>query len=1242
MLVLLLAQAIATAEPEISASPVAALVFPLAPRVKVGDIPTSAAWNGLAEAANRKARSGLGDMHYRESDYCINWARQIRLPDEFGNYPTQGEYWEINALLNPINDIPWTPVMGPGEPEGTNTTSPAGTFVFGDPDAGFQSEFDRIGYGNFDLWQRLDRPPLTLKEWWDLAKLQRGVIDPATNNQNVPAIEAARRAQFVGWSGRTPHGKTWGGEFPTPVILSANCGFTELEGFGIPSYEYKFTAAKNDVTVPPNNGTVSVVGGRQVITYAGSCPFGTAFADVGHVQGIARLTGYYIVFVLGSSGPTFDLLPRGDWVEGPYTEEGKLDRRDAGHFDDAVYDFCVGFRGVYWQRTPDDFDIEKVAFSFKEFHDGQYFLSPNRGREVGGSIRAEYPTARLQSDKKIAAGTKMKFDGGGGESRSFANGFVMGGCYASAENLSGTVRLEVLSGTAVVATLELSPENPQALKLFPNAKRPAPLSVRLADKAEFTAAGEIVFEASELLAYKPDHWDAYLLLRLSATKGGDEFTGKFVDGGGSDEANATELYTNYKNLGAIVNVNTAGVRTAESAINTNPVYEAMRARLNTLFRMFHRNQFISYGTDASGRPVLKFLRYAYGLKKEVKADNFEGIAPSYFTASEVVDGVEYVVRSHTGGSIKYRGKNYTHEKRFIGSKLDKTFEIKGDALLLEYEGIRAEAPIKGYSNEWLFSEEFHFEHPSITSLWHKDHYADWYVRGNRCGTYADGEHSDSFPPDLARVADLPVYPSFDPNFRNLHLSPEIPSGFNYYGGLNSSASPDFCSSCPIYKAPYEILSAKVEFSATGDDVVVLVFKEPFHRDAAAPTAINPDPLTWTADEIAALRAEPYRTTDNGLREYALFKAKGTHGSWKVGDSAFLSSIQTLPDNPFGAIFPRFFATSLVKKVHSDGNNSWDENDTRMAVDEMIKLRIKLKCWCEGAVDGTATVENVCGGGSQPFDFTFESMCFKAFGGSDIERPQVNTELKATTFNQLAACLDELHMFTLRRGVTFEATLKTYDKLISVTPTAGDGCTLGAGAASYWEGTPPSPDFSGSFPSTSLTATCQAGLTLCGPDGVGLGLISSKQDIEFRYVIIPGFENAIPPAIKNLIEEGNIAAVGTITRTSSVPVKRTAVEISQTDCTSDGDGPGAFGPFGAYFEVVMKGPSVECAIIKSGTLSAGNPPGGTFSICSFSDASTSQGYAFAGAASGGSASFDKLSDDNAAIIVVTLVEEEVAS
>jgi hypothetical protein len=214
------------------------LSFTRAPTVAKGDKITSAQFNALANAFNDRLKSGIGDGAWRVAMFWFNLWRQVRNPDESGFvFPPQGEWWEIYGLLDPENNPGQWPIAGPGEPEGANIGNPAMQFVYGNP--ALVGEADRLT----DIQLTINgQPPATLTDFWTLGKLQRGVIDPDNNLQNVPAFAVAQSHFQIVTPTYSPHGKAYGGYFPTPIALLEDCGDDESNGEGIQALRFSLPA----------------------------------------------------------------------------------------------------------------------------------------------------------------------------------------------------------------------------------------------------------------------------------------------------------------------------------------------------------------------------------------------------------------------------------------------------------------------------------------------------------------------------------------------------------------------------------------------------------------------------------------------------------------------------------------------------------------------------------------------------------------------------------------------------------------------------------------------------------------------------------------------------------------------------------------------------------------------------------------------------------------------------------------
>jgi hypothetical protein len=225
---------------------------------------------------------------------------------------------------------------------------------------------------------------------------------------------------------------------------------------------------------------------------------------------------------------------------------------------------------------PDTFDIEKIAFSFEEFNSRQYMLAPNRGVTTGSGLEASYPRATI-SGSSIPSGSFLSFDGADHTEHTYADGFVFASCFAKAENLNGEVTLQILSGDQEITRVTLTPDQPSALKTIINAVKPEPLRIRVVNAVRSNGTATITVEATELLEYKPNRWDAYLVLRTSATKGGFEDQGTPLDGAGIDQAEATQLYKNYLANGCIVNSSTRLASDHKTTSSTRTRFMTQRA-----------------------------------------------------------------------------------------------------------------------------------------------------------------------------------------------------------------------------------------------------------------------------------------------------------------------------------------------------------------------------------------------------------------------------------------------------------------------------------------------------------------------------------------------------------------------------------------------------------------------------------------------------------------------------------------
>jgi len=216
------------------------------------------------------------------------------------------------------------------------------------------------------------------------------------------------------------------------------------------------------------------------------------------------------------------------------------------------------------------------------------------------------------------------------------------------------------------------------------------------------------------------------------------------------------------------------------------------------------------------------------------------------------------------------------------------------------------------------------------------------------------------------------------------LAPGAPTAYRYALGLNqmTPSDPDgverkknFYKSCRLYEPDTEIEKAELIDAPTGQ-LVKLTMKSRFHYGATAAASFGPDPTTWNS---SALRAEPYRTVDNALREWLYHKATGVNPSIKVGDSAENSQAYEQFDAPYGTVMPHIFFTKLIPLPYSDNNDAQDNWDTPFLHDQLLLAELYLRVMCEGYVDGMTSAQYGCDTGIQAlYDYEFQNLCFDAF------------------------------------------------------------------------------------------------------------------------------------------------------------------------------------------------------------------------------------------------------------------------
>ena len=898
------------------------LTFTTAPTVAEGEAITSTQMAALCDAFIDRMRSGLGDPTWRIHWYCANLCRQFRNPDSTGlSFPPVLE-WQQQWMHYAPGTQPDMP-GAPGDYEGPNLAAVMNAFVHGNPSV--ESESDRLAVVDLDPNEN------TLEDFWKLGKVQRGGYDPANpDEQWTPALAAAQDHYRIVQPQGSFHGKSYGGYIPLPTRLG-DCGDDEET----PNYQYSFT---------------SLVEGVPDKTYAGSCPSWTPNYATNHVQAIWSGPLAYYVF-LGDG--TVDYLPKSEWLEGPYSGGGYLKHPDGQQIERLMLNpFSKEYRGTDGQRIG-EYDITQFAFPFETFFTSQYFLAPAKASWDGDELDVTYPVLTFATQ---LAGSEST-------SHSLTAGFVLGGVFVKAVGLLEETSVQILADTTVLTTLTLDPDddgNASALEYFTEGPTPTAVKAKLVS----AATGSVTVEVAEILEYRPQFNDAYLVLRTATALP----LMQEVDRRGIDEAQAQKVWENLSTYGCIVPLNGAvAVNDNLESITTNPVYDAARRFIRKHTRVVERRQFYAYELNSEGKSVLYFRTQFWN---DDDADSFEGI---------------------TGA-------------------------------------IRHTALPRGRTNEWLMFMQTRVYNPNLTEDLNTSSYTDIFGFNNRCH-FMNPRITPTSKPDLLRhFTQGPPYPDY-------LLAPEAPPGYNMADNSNvmtSISDPDdvrreyWYRSCQIYPPDYEIESAEA-LNEGGQQCVKITFTGRLRHCDEAPSSIGRDVSTWDVD---ALKAEPYRTDENALREYLVDQWNSSLASVKNGDTAVPSgSIPAGPLNAaalvhtiYGSCYPTFFFTQLPRKPYEDTNDTQDSDDTICDVDDFLQMEMYLRAMCEGYVDGETSIAYACENAVESiFDYTFENLCYEALENRWFTTlpesvrddnaqgfgPMPNTIMYADIFNQFSACVNLL-------------------------------------------------------------------------------------------------------------------------------------------------------------------------------------------------------------------------------------------
>ena len=440
-----------------------------------------------------------------------------------------------------------------------------------------------------------------------------------------------------------------------------------------------------------------------------------------------------------------------------------------------------------------------------------------------------------------------------------------------------------------------------------------------------------------------------------------------MDGSGLQESGLSASRSLREN-GCILNQRgIAALSTPLSAINEHPVFDAAR-RWSQVVRIIPRRQIVGYAVE-NGKSVIWCRRYALGTGgPPSKVAVTEGLG-------EIKNGYEYVVEG--SGSIAYDVATFAAGEHFVGQSGVTDFStISGSPVVYELqtgmleqpggadlfggiaERIAHVAPPGGFTNQWVLGFQWKAYHPSVSSLWKPTAYSDYFALNDRACFYA---------PEIANDPALFwhfAYGQRVPGRYGGTLVAEVPTGYRYSPcsvlwsqdyvndrqGGDSDDWAKFAKSARIYEPPCEVEAAEAVTEGT-EALVKLTLTGRLHSTYGQPdgagASISRDVSTWDLD---ALQGEPFVTDETLLRRYLANQATGRNFVASIGDNAWNSVVQSLPDNPYSSCFPHLYLVKLVPEPWADSNDAQDRSDTPFVHDPMAIMGSYLPPMIEACVD----------------------------------------------------------------------------------------------------------------------------------------------------------------------------------------------------------------------------------------------------------------------------------------------------
>ena len=1011
-----------------------AVSFPRVTQVAPGQPFSSSNLVSLANGINARLVSGLAEP-WRIVFYFYSATTQIRNPSGY-LFPSRGEFLEFYQSVLPT-EAEW-PLSPPGTEEGANIASFMPAFVFGAEALNLNNEAVRLSdplAGGVPLSISSAYTAGSARYNWELGKYQRGAYDRTTGLIFSPTFTAARSHFAIVSAGVSEHGKSYGGYAPTPELASPN----ECAGSGSTT-----TAPMLNYTLFFSVTAAGEALGLTTKTYAGTCPeiYGGLSTDVSFIyrfpwafvvvlnSGATEYldTRYYIEGPYSGGNrltkqdgefPSRVLNHFASQFRGTDAQRREKSVRAVGFDTQRFFTRQYALAPAHGLQT----DAETVVADYQT-----YETTGSRNIPVGTLLanRITGATAHGVADgfciHSILAGAEKL--SGSATVQVLDDGVVIGtvtltpDATGHAEDVLvldepavGSVTFKVVNGAALTdASGGILVEPAELLSYLPQ-HHDWCLVLRLAGatlvptngtdgsgldeerakeigddywrwgalinqhntpdliSSEAAINGNAVMESARLLSKRVRLLNRHQL-RAYAVENGKSvlwFT-RYSHGYGlgAYQPNDGPPPTNAVPTGGITPyVSYVVGGTAGGTVD----YQAVTYAIGDTFVGVTGDD--AYTTAGGGAVFLASSIVAPPpVTRPVNGDMFDGIGPAMapIASGSLLPGRLYRV---TGATIGYDTAAYPAGATFTATAVR---EFTGSGLVYEANGIKTIAEPNSYSNEWVLGLQLKGFRDNESSLWKPGAYSDYFGLSDRCQFY----------PVFAAAA-LPA--ALNNHFaygQKIWLAPELPTSYRYAEGTNSTATLDFYKSCRIYEPCLEVLRTENVIGEGNEDLVkvTLTGRLHAHEDAIAAGDIS-STFYNDAGFITDLIAQTYRTDESGILYYlAHLNGKIPHlpTSWKTGDAAADSLIQTYPDHPTATCFPHFYFVKLVEKPYMDDNTTPGPSDTKLQHDTLSTAELYLRLMCEGFVDGRTSETYGCAVGiNAVYDYTWANVCFDANG-----------------------------------------------------------------------------------------------------------------------------------------------------------------------------------------------------------------------------------------------------------------------